>query len=285
MWEQRLIETERGVFELFEKGQGEPLAITHLYSAYDTRGNSFAHPFTANYKVYLINLRGAGHSVSAANPDEYSMDETVKDLEAIRVALKLEQWGFAGHSTGGMLALKYAILAPTSLTKIIAGGAAASMEYGTDPNCIYCHENPNFQRIVYIMEQLNDPTTSIEERQKYGYEWSLVSYYSEDKLKEALQKPNSGKTVGPRLDYFRKIEYSTYDIREQLKNITTPSYIYAGKHDAQCPYKFGVEIAQLIPNAQFTTFEKSNHNPYSEEEELFQAFVTSTLVSESSISS
>lgn len=277
MWEQRVIETERGVFELFEKGQGEPLAVTHLYSAYDSRGNSFANPFTASYKVYLINLRGAGNSVSATNADEYSMDRAVKDLEAIRVALKLDQWGFAGHSTGGMLALKYAILAPLSLTKIIAGGAAASMEYGADPDSIYCHQNPNYQRIVEIMEQLNDPSTPIETRQKIGNEWALMSYYSEDKFKEAIKKPNSGKTVGPRLDYFRKVECATFDIREQLINIKVPSYIYAGKYDAQCPYKFGVEIAQLIPNALFTTFEKSNHFPYSEEEELFQAFVTSTL--------
>ena len=277
MWEQRLIETERGIFELFEKGHGEPLAVTHLYSAYDSRGNSFANPFTSDYKVYLINLRDVGNSVTATSPEEYSMDVAVKDLEAIRIALKLEQWGFAGHSTGGMLALKYAILAPSSLTKIIAGSAAASFEYALDPNSIYCYQNPNFQRILEIMECLNDPSTSIETRQKLGYEWSLMSYYSEDKLKEALTKPNSGKTVGPRLDYFRKVEYTTYDVREQLKNLKIPSYIYAGKYDAQCPYPFGVEIAQLIPNTTFTSFEKSNHFPYSEEEELFQAFVTSTL--------
>lgn len=59
--------------------------------------------------------------------------------------------------------------------------------------------------------------------------------------------------------------------------MTVPSYIYAGKYDAQCPLKFGVEIANLIPNAMFTTFEQSNHNPFSEEEEKFQAFVKSTL--------
>ena len=56
-----------------------------------------------------------------------------------------------------------------------------------------------------------------------------------------------------------------------------PSYIYAGKYDAQCPYKFGVEIANLIPKAVLTTLEKSNHNPFSEEEEMFHAFVESTL--------
>lgn len=277
MWIQRFIDTERGTFELFENGSGEPLAVTHLYSAYNERGNSFANQFTSNYRVYLVNLRGCGNSVKAESEHQYSMDETVKDLEAIRKVLGFKEWGFAGHSTGGMLALKYAILVPQSLTKIIAGGAAASVEYGSDPDSIYCSGNSNFQRILDIMNQFNDSSIPVETRQKLGYEWALMSYYSEEKLKESLKKPNSGKTVGDRLDYFRKIECATFDIRKELIHVEVPSYIFGGIHDAQCPYKFSVEIANLIPNAMLTTFEESNHNPFSEEEEKFQSFVKSTL--------
>lgn len=278
MWQRRLVETSRGVFEIFENGVGEPLAVTHHYSAYDERGNSFANPFTKHYCVYLINLKGAGNSVQVKDESEYSMDEAVLDMEAIREALGFKKWGFAGHSTGGMLALKYAILCPTSLTKIIAGGAAASYEYGADPDSIYCSKNPKFNRIVEIMDLLENPNTPIETRRKLGYEWALMSYYSEEKLQASLKKPNSGKTVGPRLDYFRKVEYPSYDIREEIKHINIPSYIYVGKFDSQCPMKFGVEIADLIPDASLTIFEESNHNPYSEEEENFAKFVSETLV-------
>ncbi len=214
MWIQRLIDTERGTFELFEKGTGEPLAVTHLYSAFDERGNTFSQPFTEHYHVYLINLKGAGQSVKVEEELEYSLDNAVFDLEAIRTTLGLEKWAFAGHSTGGMLALKYAIYAQASLTKIIAGGAAASYEYGQDPASIYCRENPNFKKIVEIMDALNNSDTPIEARQKLGYEWALMSYYSEGKLQAALKKPNSGKTVGPRLDYFRKVDYPAYDVRD-----------------------------------------------------------------------
>ncbi len=272
-----MVETDRGNFELFEKGEGEPLAVTHLYSEYNQKGNSVANAFTDYYHVHLINLRGAGRSVEAAAPDDYSMDEAVKDLEAIRKALGFERWAFAGHSAGGMLALKYAINHSASLTKIIAGGAAASYEYGKDENSIYCRKNPNFNRIIEIMNLLKDPATPLEVRQKVGYEWALMSYRSEEKLKESLKKPNSGKTVGPRLDYFMKNEYPAYDIREELKDIHIPSYIYAGKYDAQCPLRFGEEIAELIPGAEFTVFEESNHNPFSEEESKFDEFVKGTL--------
>ena len=271
-----MIETTRGTFEYFERGDGLPMAVTHLYSEFDTRGNAFANPFAMQYKVFLINLRGVGASVAATKESEYSMVETVKDLEAIRIAFGYNQWAFGGHSTGGMLALQYAIQAPHSLTKIIAGGTAASYQYAEHENCMYNHKNKNFNRITEIMNRLSDSQTSIEERKKLGYEWALFSYYSEDKLKEAMKKPNSGKTVGERLTYFRQVDYKQMDFREKLKEVHIPSYIYAGRHDAQCPVQFGIEIAECIPNAKLTIFEYSNHFPFLEEEELFNEFVKAT---------
>lgn len=277
MWKKTMVHTTKGDFEVFECGEGEPLAVTHLYSAFDERGNALANPFTPFYHVYLINLRNAGSSVKANDSKEFSMENTVADLEAIREALGYEKWGFAGHSTGGMLALKYAVLTPHSLTKIIAGGAAASYEYGAHPDCMYNPQNKNYHRVVEIMDLLSNPETQQLERQQLGYEWALMSYYSEEKLKEALKKPNSGKTVGPRLDYFRKVEYPHFDVREELKEVTVPSHIYAGRYDSQCPVEFGIEMAELIPNAEITIFEESNHNPFLEEEETFVRFIRSTL--------
>lgn len=273
-WKQYFIETSRGQFEYFVRGEGEPLAITHLYMGFDERGHLFANPFTEHYKVYLINVRGAGNSADI-KCDEHK--EIVQDLEAIREALQLNEWAFAGHSTGGMLALQYAVESPQSLTKIVAGSTAASKEYGSHPNSIYCAENKHFNRIVEIMDLLNNPDTVREERQKLSYEWALMSYHSEDKLKLAITRPNSGRTIGKNLDYFRKVEVNSFDIRERLKSIHIPSYVYSGRHDAQCPVEFGIEIADLIPNATLTIFEHSNHNPFIEEEEAFKEFVQLTL--------
>lgn len=43
-----------------------------------------------------------------------------------------------------MLGLKYAVNYPESLTKLIAGGAAASNQDGKDKNSIYCRDNPHY---------------------------------------------------------------------------------------------------------------------------------------------
>lgn len=273
MWKQKLIDTARGTFEYFVSGQGEPLAITHFYMSFNVNGNHFANPFTSHYQVFLINVRGAGNSPVIEYDEQLNLQEVILDLEAIREALQFEKWAFAGHSTGGMLALQYVVNAEQSLTKIICGCSSASKDYAVHPNSIYCRENKNFNRMIEIMESLNKEDTSVEQRKELYYEWNLMSFLSEDKLRYALSKPNSGKIIGRALNYFRKVVVATFDLRNEIKNITIPVFVFGGLYDAQCPIECSYEIAKLIPNAKITVFNESNHFPFIEEEETFKKYV------------
>ena len=280
MWERLMIDSARGVFEVFTIGQGKPVCVTHLYSAFNENGNLFASKFTKQHQVFLVNLTGCGNSRVAQSDEEYSMAESVKDLEAVRKALEIDQWIFAGHSTGGMLGLKYAILHPESLEKIIVGGLCPSADYMKHKDSIYCRDNPNNQRIREIIALLGNSETTLETRREVSKEWSLMSLFDEKSYEEMASRPNSGKTVSPRLDYYSYKELPSYDLREELKTVQVPAFIYAGKYDAQCPYEYGVETAELMPNARFQPFLSSNHFPFIEEEEAFEGFVESALYDE-----
>ncbi len=275
MWTQRFIETTRGSFEVFVRGKGEPICVTHLYSAYNEKGNAFANPFTEHYTVYLVNLRGAGNSVGSVHKDDLSMKESIEDLEAIRTSLQFEQWAFAGHSTGGMLGLVYAIQAPNSLSKMIIGGAAASKEYMHHPGSIYCQENPNNERLREIIRAINNPTTPVEEKRQLSREWTEMSLYRPENYEQYFNKPNSGSTVPERLDYYSYTELPNYDLVTQLSSITIPTTVYCGIHDAQCPHDFSEQIAHEIPKARLITFDESNHLPFTEEPEKFASLVAS----------
>lgn len=273
MWEQQLIETDNGVFEVFIAGEGEPLCVTHLYSEYNHNGNRFANMFVPFYKVYLVNLRGCGNSTDDTSKYHYSIRDSILDLEAIRSALKIENWGFAGHSTGGMLALAYAIQAPSSLNFIVGGGLCPSSDYMHNEGSIYCKKNPNNKRIGEIIAMLRNPNSTIEERQAGSKEWSLMSLYKASSFEDLVSRPNSGKTVSKRLDYFSYEELPSFDLRPQLPYVYTKAFIYGGIYDAQCPYEYAVETANLLPNSSLTTFSESNHFPFVEEEKEFENFV------------
>lgn len=282
-WQQQLVETKNGTFEVFTAGHGDPLCVTHLYSEFDDRGNRFANMFVPYRKVYLVNLRGCGNSTDDTSIYNYSMHDSVVDLEAIRIALGLQSWAFAGHSTGGMLALTYAIQAPSSIQFIVGGGLCASSDYMRHPASIYCKENPQNPRILEIIAMLGNPMSTLEERRAGNKEWSLMSLHNEASYENMISRPSSGKTVSKRLDYFSYEELPHFDLRPKLPETNVRAYIYGGKFDAQCPYDFAVETAELLPNATLRTFEDSNHFPFIEEEDQFEEFVGEIICSLSSL--
>ncbi|WP_307478903.1 alpha/beta fold hydrolase [Cytobacillus purgationiresistens] len=273
MWEREIIETNRGSFEVYTSGRGEPLCITHLYSAFNELGYYFADPFTDHFKVYLVNLKDAGQSCQSMSDDELSMVESCKDLEAIRESLNIDKWGFAGHSTGGMLALVYSAHFGQSLTRVLSGGSTASKHYMYHPGSMYCKESPLNKRLRKILTVLGSSESSRPERVKVNREWTEMSLYQPEHYDTYFSKPSSGRVVPKRLDYYSYKDLPNYDVREWLPAIDVPFFVYCGRYDAQCPLPFSEEIAELLPNSTLFTFEESNHFPYLEEVNKFKTMI------------
>lgn len=221
----------------------------------------------------MVNLKEAGHSCKVNHNAELSMSEAANDLEAIREAVGLKQWAFAGHSTGGMLGLVYAILFPGSLSKLMTGGAAARRGYMEHGGSMYCPSSPLNKRLIEIFTILKSPDAAIEEKRAASRDWSDMSLYDPSKRDEYFSKPSSGKVVQKRLDYFSFRELPYFDLLGELSNIVTPTIVYGGRHDAQCPFVFSKEIYEGIRNAKLFVFEESNHMPYLEEKDKFAKMV------------
>lgn len=267
MWTQQIINTKRGTFELFTKGNGEPLCITHHYSQFNETGDYFADVFTATHRVFLINLRDAGNSAKANSEKELSMIETVHDLEAIREALHLPIWHFAGHSTGGMLGLLYAITYPNSLQSLALAGAAAS-NYTETPFCIYHPAHPQFHYMQKLIENLKKPDLTSEERKELSTERTKLSLHNPENYNSYFCKPIKKTMSASRMNAFAN-EYPSFDLREHLSSIQTKTLIICGRHDVQCPIQYSIEMHKGIRNSIFIPFENSNHYPFLEEAAQF----------------
>lgn len=267
MWTQQMIPTKRGTFELFTKGNGEPLCITHHYSQFNETGDYFADVFTATHRVFLINLRDAGSSVTAQSENELSMIETVHDLEAIREALQLPTWHFTGHSTGGMLGILYAITYPNSLQSLVVAGAAAS-NYTETPFCIYHPEHSQFHYMQELIENLKSPHLTSEERKELSTKRTKLSLYKPENYNSYFCKPIKKTMSVSRMNAFAN-EYPSFDLREYLPSIKTKTLIMCGRHDVQCPIQYSIEIHEGICDSTFVTFEESNHYPFLEEAAQF----------------
>lgn len=267
-WDRNLIATARGEFEIFSKGEGAPLCVTHHYSEFNETGDYFAETFTKANQVFLVNLREAGNSAKAAHPYQLSMLETVLDLEAIREQLGFDHWGFAGHSTGGILGVIYGIYFSDSLSfTVVVGGAAR--EYMTfSDGCIYNLKHPQFQRMQDLMESLKQAGLSPDRKAELKIQRTQLSLVDPDKYEEYFSRDIRKEMSAVRLNFFSR-ELHVFDVTRKLALITAPALIMCGKHDVQCPPEYSVEMGELIPNSVTAIFGNSNHYPFLEESDKF----------------
>lgn len=275
-WKREFIKTVRGTFEVFTKGEGAPLCVAHHYSVFNESGDYFADTFTASHQVILINLREAGGSEKAHEPFELSMLETIFDLEAIRESFRFEKWGFAGHSTGGMLGLIYGIFFPSHLRHLILVGAAAR-EYATfSADCIYNPKHPQFLKMQELIEAIKNPLLDAEQRKCLTAERTALSLHIPSRYAELFNKPIVKSMSAERMDFFNR-ELPIYDVTRKLELIQTPAFIACGRHDVQCPLAYSLEMQAGIPASKLVIFEKSNHYPFLEEAQKFRVEVESFL--------
>jgi len=272
LWKQELIITDRGTFEVFRKGHGIPLCVTHHYSIFNSSGDYFADSFIGTHEVFLINLRECGESEKTIEPYQLSMLETTFDLESIREALGIEKWGYTGHSTGGMLGVMYGIYFSDSLLFDVIVGAAARDYFTFSKKCIYHSEHARYEKMQALLKRLMNPEISQEEKQELKVERTKLSLHRPENHDDYFSKNISKQMSAKRLEFFNR-EVQVFDVTKKLNLITCPTLIICGEHDVQCPIEYSVEMSELIPNSKFVRMTNSNHYPFLEEPEAFKKTV------------
>jgi proline iminopeptidase len=104
-------------------GRGTPLMIVH-------GGPGASHdyllpyllPLARGHRLVFIDERGSGRSERLEDARQYTVENMVEDVEAVRKALGLGKVSLLGHSYGGVLAQAYAFKYQQNLTHLILGG-------------------------------------------------------------------------------------------------------------------------------------------------------------------
>lgn len=213
-------------------------------------------------------MREAGNSAKAVHPHQLSMLETVLDLEAIREALGFGKWGFAGHSTGGMLGVVYGIYFSEKLSFNVVVGAAAREYMTFSSDCIYNEKHPQFEKMQGLMENLKQSDLSAEEKNSLKIQRTKLSLANPDNYDDYFAKDIRKELSAVRLSFFSR-ELHVFDVTRKIGLITAPVLIMCGKHDVQCPLEYSVEMKELIPGSTLAIFDDSNHYPFLEEAERF----------------
>lgn len=229
------------------------------------RTGYLANGITPFFTCYAINARGIEGSGPVRSPSDLTMEALADDLEAARMTLGLKRWVMAGHSTGGMVALIYALRYPEALAGLILVGSAASHRYVN--GSIY---DPHHPRAAELYERQQAMTRGDPDGAK-RYRELVFTLSVADPARTPLSRwgPSFGRVSAERLQAFIQ-EVPRFDVEPDLARIAVPTLVIVGRYDPQCPIENSERIANGIPGARLVVCEHSGHFPFIEEPDVFR---------------
>ncbi|ABW28585.1 alpha/beta fold hydrolase [Acaryochloris marina] len=214
-------------------------------------------PLSEIAQLVYFDHRGHGRS-ARGNPETYTLDNNVEDLEALRQHLGLERIGLLGFSYGGMVALAYASRYPRHVSQLIPVVTAADSRFLALAQAKLAKDGtPEQQAIAQLL--WDGKFESEQQLQDYfqllGPLYSLT--FDLDKSMEAWRRVIfNPEAINQAFGGFLR----TYDIRADLPQICAPTLVIGAEQDWICPPQFSEEIAQAIPKAKLGIIPNSGHS-------------------------
>jgi len=212
-------------------------------------------------KMQLVYFDHRGHGRSAkGDPTKYTLDENVEDMEALRLHLGLGPIVSIGTSYGGMVAQAHAARYPKSVSHLILIVTASHYGFNARARQIIAERGSPEQKAI-CDDLWSGRLDSVEKMRRY-YELMGPMYAMKfDAAAAAASRERGTYSPEPMLKAFAPGGFlQSYDLRPELKNITAPTLILAGRHDWICPPEFSEEIHRLIPGSDLRIFEESSHS-------------------------
>ena len=263
-------------------GEGDPIVFIAggPGNSHDYMQGNFGKYYKTN-KVIFIDFLGRGLSDDAKDVSEYSVDNDVEVLEAVRKVLNLNKISIVGHSYGAVHAQAYAIKYPEKVDKLLLISGFHSGEMW-QANCdSYNHyaktHFPELWHTVDSLRALGFVSSDPEFSSVYGSFPTKYVYYHNTKLKqnvptEKFRGMNMAvyfSILGRDADFDVSGSMINQDFRRDLINLKSPTLIIAGRYDGVSTPEYNLQYKKFMPQAKFVMFEQSGHNPYLEEPEKF----------------
>lgn len=226
-------------------------------------------------QVVFWDHRGQGRS-ARGDIAKYTLDENVEDLEALRIHLGVDRIVSVGTSYGGMVAMAHAARYPHSVAKLLLIVTASHSGFNKRAQEILAQKGTQEQKEIAGQLWTGELNSQEAMREFFRTTWSLYSTTfdeskrakNEDALARCILSPEALNRAFAPGGFLQ-----SYDLRPELKNISAPTLILAGRHDWICAPEFSEEIHALISGSRLKIFEKSSHSLRGDEPEEFFATV------------
>ena len=247
----------------WENPDAPALILLHGFARNARMFDPFARAMQTRFRVIALDLRGHGETDWAKN---YSTEQSVEDLEALRAALGLSRFNLFGHSMGGTVAYNYAALHPDAVARLVIGDAAPeTLGVGLSRIRAIVQMRETFDSLQDAFEFASKMNPKGDEEAQRERTHSNLMQRADGKwtwrYDSALRKPNPPIT---RPD--SKTQW------ELLKRIQCPTLLIRGAQTDVLGCETAERMVREIPNCRLVELPNSGHQvPFDEPEAFLQA--------------
>ena len=210
---------------------------------------------------------------------ELFMEELVLLTEHLGISNK---YNIVGQSWGGMLGMQFAITKPKGLNAMVIADSPASMEvWVTEANKLRKELPPEVEATLLkheAAETTEDPEYVAAVDVFYSRHLCRIPQppYVVASFEQLAADPTVYHTMNGPSEFHVIGSLKHWDIRPQLKEISTPTLLVSGQYDEATPAMVK-EIHGLIPGSKWELFAESSHMPHVEEPAKFKRVVSEFL--------
>ena len=210
---------------------------------------------------------------------ELFMEELVLLTEHLGISNKYD---IVGQSWGGMLGMQFAITKPKGLNAMVIADSPASMEvWVSEANKLRKELPPEVEATLLkheAAETTEDPEYIAAVDVFYSRHLCRIPQppYVVASFDQLAADPTVYHTMNGPSEFHVIGSLKHWDIRPQLKEISTPTLLVSGQYDEATPAMVK-EIQGLIPGSKWELFAESSHMPHVEEPAKFKRVVSEFL--------
>jgi proline iminopeptidase len=277
-----------------EFGRGSPLVIVHGGPGTDhTYFLPWLLPLARTHRLIFIDERGSGRSQRLQDVTQYTVENMVEDIEAVRVALHLGPIALLGHSCGGVLAQAYALKYQQHLSALILNSTFPSTRQMNEVLAREKAQMPPAQ--LARLNQLEQAGLFGKgqpwERGRYSAEYEQLAWgpgyfpFLYGARPDSTYDPAGGAPTNWELyrqmwgsdgEFVIDGNLKSVEYVDRLHTIHVPTLILVGDHD-ECAPSLSQEMHSKIAGSKLVILPDSGHMNFVDQPGLWQQAVTGFL--------
>jgi proline-specific peptidase len=232
-------------------------------------------------RVVLYDQLGCGGSDRPDDPDLWTVELFVAEVDAVREALGLERIHLLGSSWGSMLGIEYVLTKPAGLVSLTLNSPPTAAETWKAEAKRLRDELPEEVKRV-LAEHEAAGTTDDPEYEAAEAEFWRRHICRIDPQPACVARGRAAKNRAVYESLWGVSEWNPngklrdWDVRPRLREIDVPTLVTSGLYD-ECTPKLAEEAQRGIRGAERVLFEESSHTAFVEEPERFRAVLSDFL--------